>query len=124
MVLYLRSGVVENHLQSMLLLFVVSHYYDITDFSYFFFSPSPQIRLESKVSSSTRLLFCTTGILLRRLESDPHLQFVSHIIVDEVHERSSERYVYARTCMYACVCLLTLSVWSAFNLKIPCAGLF
>ncbi|XP_033606244.1 putative ATP-dependent RNA helicase DHX57 isoform X2 [Cryptotermes secundus] len=49
-----------------------------------------QIRLARKMSSSTRLLFCTTGILLRRLESEPHLSSVSHIIVDEVHERSEQ----------------------------------
>ncbi|XP_025832917.1 putative ATP-dependent RNA helicase DHX57 [Agrilus planipennis] len=49
-----------------------------------------QIRLESKISNSTRLTFCTTGILLRRLESDPFLSSVSHVIVDEVHERSEE----------------------------------
>ncbi|ALC40030.1 CG1582 [Drosophila busckii] len=49
-----------------------------------------QIRLENKVSSSTRLSFCTTGILLRRLASDPLLGNVSHVIVDEVHERSEE----------------------------------
>ncbi|KAJ6635028.1 putative ATP-dependent RNA helicase DHX57 [Pseudolycoriella hygida] len=49
-----------------------------------------QIRLENKISSSTRLTFCTTGILLRRLQSDPLLESVSHIIVDEVHERSEE----------------------------------
>ncbi|XP_055610130.1 putative ATP-dependent RNA helicase DHX57 [Uranotaenia lowii] len=49
-----------------------------------------QIRLENKVSSSTRLTFCTTGILLRRLQSDPILANVSHILVDEVHERSEE----------------------------------
>ncbi|KAJ9592058.1 hypothetical protein L9F63_001397, partial [Diploptera punctata] len=49
-----------------------------------------QIRLESKMSSSTRLLFCTTGILLRRLESEMQLNSVTHIIVDEVHERSEE----------------------------------
>jgi len=48
------------------------------------------IRLESKQSSKTRLLFCTTGILLRRLESDPLLEDVTHIVVDEVHERSEE----------------------------------
>lgn len=53
-----------------------------------------QIRLESKMSNSTRLSFCTTGILLRRLESEPHLQNVTHIIVDEVHERSEERFVF------------------------------
>lgn len=49
-----------------------------------------QIRLESKVSSKTRLTFCTTGILLRRLEHDPQLKSVTHILVDEVHERSEE----------------------------------
>ncbi|KAL3267516.1 hypothetical protein HHI36_011639 [Cryptolaemus montrouzieri] len=49
-----------------------------------------QIRLESKMSESTRLSFCTTGILLRRLESDPTMNGVTHIVVDEVHERSEE----------------------------------
>uniref|UniRef100_A0A182QUK8 RNA helicase n=1 Tax=Anopheles farauti TaxID=69004 RepID=A0A182QUK8_9DIPT len=49
-----------------------------------------QIRLENRISSSTRLTFCTTGILLRRLQSDPTLTTVTHIIVDEVHERSEE----------------------------------
>jgi hypothetical protein len=48
------------------------------------------IRLESATSSATRLLFCTTGILLRRLEEDPQLATVSHVLVDEVHERSME----------------------------------
>lgn len=49
-----------------------------------------QIRLENKISSTTRLTFCTTGILLRRLTADPLLSTVSHVIVDEVHERSEE----------------------------------
>lgn len=49
-----------------------------------------QIRLENKISKATRLTFCTTGILLRRLQSDPNLSAVSHIIIDEVHERSEE----------------------------------
>ncbi|KAJ3283110.1 ATP-dependent RNA helicase dhx29, partial [Borealophlyctis nickersoniae] len=47
-----------------------------------------QVRLESRVSKSTRLNFCTTGVLLRRLESDGHLHGVTHVVVDEVHERS------------------------------------
>lgn len=42
------------------------------------------VRLDSAASSSTRLLFCTTGILLRRLASDPALRDVSHVVVDEV----------------------------------------
>lgn len=46
-----------------------------------------QIRLETKKSAQTRLTFCTTGILLRRLVEDPSLEGVTHVVVDEVHER-------------------------------------
>ncbi|KAF9978007.1 hypothetical protein BGZ73_004132 [Actinomortierella ambigua] len=46
------------------------------------------IRGENKSSRQTKLMFCTTGILLRRLHSDPMLQGVTHVMVDEVHERS------------------------------------
>lgn len=42
------------------------------------------IRLENKRSAKTRLLLCTTGILLRRLQCDPDLASVSHVFVDEV----------------------------------------
>ncbi|ETW01339.1 hypothetical protein H310_06897 [Aphanomyces invadans] len=46
------------------------------------------IRMETRRSQETRLLFCTTGLLLRRLLEDPLLEGVSHVIVDEVHERN------------------------------------
>ncbi|XP_048337698.1 putative ATP-dependent RNA helicase DHX57 [Sphaerodactylus townsendi] len=49
-----------------------------------------QIRLESVKSSATRLVYCTTGVLLRRLEGNLTLQGVTHVIVDEVHERTGE----------------------------------
>lgn len=49
-----------------------------------------QIRLENKISNSTRLTFCTTGILLQRLSASPDLDGVTHIVADEVHERSGE----------------------------------
>lgn len=49
-----------------------------------------QIRLETKMSQYTRLLFCTTGILLRRLEKEPLISSITHVIIDEVHERSEE----------------------------------
>ncbi|CAJ1440296.1 unnamed protein product [Effrenium voratum] len=45
------------------------------------------IRMESKRSARTKILVCTTGVLLRRLENDPQLHGVTHIIVDECHER-------------------------------------
>ena len=41
------------------------------------------IRLDSKRSDKTRLLLCTTGVLLRRLQCDPDLASVSHVFVDE-----------------------------------------
>ncbi|XP_071794185.1 3'-5' RNA helicase YTHDC2-like isoform X2 [Asterias amurensis] len=47
-----------------------------------------QIRLESRVSPKTVLTFCTNGVLLRTLMAgDNALQSVTHIIVDEIHER-------------------------------------
>ncbi|XP_068278683.1 3'-5' RNA helicase YTHDC2 isoform X2 [Nyctibius grandis] len=47
-----------------------------------------QIRLESRVSPKTLLTFCTNGILLRTLMTgDGTLSTVTHVIVDEVHER-------------------------------------
>ncbi|XP_062299417.1 putative ATP-dependent RNA helicase DHX57 [Scomber scombrus] len=49
-----------------------------------------QIRLESVRTSATRLLYCTTGVLLRRLEGEVDLKGVTHVIVDEVHERTEE----------------------------------
>lgn len=47
-----------------------------------------QVRLEAACTRDTRVLFCTTGILLRRLASESLLDSVTHVIVDEVHERS------------------------------------
>ncbi|XP_027566041.1 3'-5' RNA helicase YTHDC2 isoform X1 [Pipra filicauda] len=47
-----------------------------------------QIRLESRVSPKTLVTFCTNGILLRTLMAgDSTLSNVTHVIVDEVHER-------------------------------------
>lgn len=48
-----------------------------------------QIRLENKFprSSTGNILFCTTGIVLKFLENDPTLKNISHLIIDEIHER-------------------------------------
>lgn len=56
------------------------------------------IRLENKRSSKTRLLLCTTGILLRRLQCDPDLASVSHVFVDEVGQKLL-RLSLKRTCI-------------------------
>ncbi|XP_035741323.1 ATP-dependent DNA/RNA helicase DHX36-like isoform X3 [Vespa mandarinia] len=50
-----------------------------------------QIRLE-KIPPRERgsILFCTTGMLLQFMQSDPALKGFSHIILDEIHERSTE----------------------------------
>ena len=54
------------------------------------------IRGESKTSSNTKITFVTTGVLLRRLQTSgsnsedviASLADTSHVIIDEVHERS------------------------------------
>ncbi|EGD77765.1 hypothetical protein PTSG_08854 [Salpingoeca rosetta] len=46
------------------------------------------IRLDSKLPRTRgSITFCTTGILLRRMVSDPMLEGISHVILDEIHER-------------------------------------
>uniref|UniRef100_A0A8C9U5U1 RNA helicase n=1 Tax=Scleropages formosus TaxID=113540 RepID=A0A8C9U5U1_SCLFO len=47
-----------------------------------------QMRMETRSGASTRLLYCTTGVLLRKLQQDRLLSSLTHVIVDEVHERS------------------------------------
>ncbi|KAF2310897.1 hypothetical protein GH714_018247 [Hevea brasiliensis] len=46
-----------------------------------------KVRLEGIKGRDTHLLFCTTGILLRRLLVDRNLKGITHVIVDEIHER-------------------------------------
>ncbi|MFH4976105.1 hypothetical protein AB6A40_002814 [Gnathostoma spinigerum] len=45
------------------------------------------IRLEQKTSPQTALTYCTSGVLLRMLTVDDVARSVSHILLDEIHER-------------------------------------
>ena len=46
------------------------------------------IRLESQTAAQTRLVFATVGIVLRMLENVDGLKEITHLVLDEVHERS------------------------------------
>jgi ATP-dependent RNA helicase DHX29 len=46
------------------------------------------IRLESNTAKETRLVFATTGIVMRMLEGSNDLRDITHIVLDEVHERT------------------------------------
>jgi len=47
-----------------------------------------RVRHEGKSSRQTRILVCTEGIFLRRLQDDPSIEDVSVVVFDEFHERS------------------------------------
>uniref|UniRef100_A0A2C9JGM8 RNA helicase n=1 Tax=Biomphalaria glabrata TaxID=6526 RepID=A0A2C9JGM8_BIOGL len=47
-----------------------------------------QIRFESHKGLNTRLLYSTTGVVLRQLQNNADLKGITHLIIDEVHERS------------------------------------
>jgi ATP-dependent helicase HrpB len=49
-----------------------------------------RVRFDEQVSSRTRIVVMTEGILLRRLQSDPFLEGVSGVVFDEFHERRLE----------------------------------
>lgn len=67
------------------------------------------MRLDAAITSDTRLTFCTTGILLRRLAGDADLLGVSHVVVDEVHERTLQ--------------VLPLSLFVYRQEKLPCPNI-
>lgn len=48
---------------------------------------------------NTHLLFCTSGILLRRLLSDRNLNGITHVFVDEIHERGMNEGKYFDNCI-------------------------
>ena len=47
-----------------------------------------RVRFEDRTSAATRIEVVTEGLLTRRLQSDPFLEGVSCIVLDEFHERS------------------------------------
>jgi ATP-dependent helicase HrpB len=58
-------------------------------------------RIDSAVSTATRIEVVTTGLLVRRLLADPGLDGVSAIILDEIHERSLEADLALAFCLDA-----------------------
>ncbi|WBW71164.1 ATP-dependent RNA helicase, DHX29-like protein [Schizosaccharomyces osmophilus] len=46
------------------------------------------VRLDSKSTMHTPLVYVTTGVFLRLLEVGDEIESVTHLIIDEVHERS------------------------------------
>ncbi len=49
-----------------------------------------QVRFDRRTSANTRLVAMTTGVALRKLQSDPLLEKVACVLLDEFHERSLE----------------------------------
>ena len=47
-----------------------------------------QVRFEKRSSRNTRILVCTEGVFLRRMQDDPFLENTAMVIFDEFHERS------------------------------------
>ncbi|XP_068568251.1 ATP-dependent DNA/RNA helicase DHX36 [Cebidichthys violaceus] len=48
-----------------------------------------QIRLQSRLPRRQgSVLYCTTGIILQWLRTDPLLSSISHLVLDEIHERN------------------------------------
>ena len=56
-------------------------------------------RLDAAVSATTRIEVVTEGLLIRRLQSDPGLDGVAAVVLDEVHERSVESDLAMAFCL-------------------------
>lgn len=62
-------------------------------------------------SKDCSILYCTTGIILQRMQTDPLLRDVKVLILDEVHERSVETDL-----LMAILKLVSLSMFDYFIL--------
>ena len=56
-------------------------------------------RIDGAGSAETRIEVITEGLLLRRLQSDPGLEGVAAVILDEIHERSLESDLGLALCL-------------------------
>jgi HrpA-like RNA helicase len=46
------------------------------------------VKGDSKASERTRIVFCTYGVLLRRLQDEPDIDGIDYVILDEVHGKN------------------------------------
>lgn len=44
-------------------------------------------QMDQRLNSDTRILYCTTGVLLQKLINEKTMKNYTHVILDEVHER-------------------------------------
>jgi ATP-dependent helicase HrpB len=56
-------------------------------------------RVEAAISAATRIEVVTEGLLVRRLQSDPGLDGVAAVLLDEVHERAAEADLALALCL-------------------------
>lgn len=70
-----------------------------------------KVRMDSRRSRNTRLVFCTTGILLRQLHGDPDLKEV-------------RVYVYVCLCVFVSVSVPMCMCLSCLVLSCPAALLY
>src|ERR1700689_4937746 len=56
-------------------------------------------RIDAAISPATRIEVITEGLLVRRLQSDPGLEGVAAVILDEIHERSLESDLALALCL-------------------------
>ncbi|HTR17149.1 MAG TPA: ATP-dependent helicase HrpB [Acetobacteraceae bacterium] len=56
-------------------------------------------RLESAASEATRIEVVTEGLLVRRLQTDPGLEGVAAVLLDEVHERALDADLALALCL-------------------------
>jgi ATP-dependent helicase HrpB len=60
-----------------------------------------RVRFEDVSSPNTRLFYVTSGVLLRRLLTDPNLHGVGCVIIDEFHERHLDTDLALALCLRA-----------------------
>lgn len=49
-----------------------------------------QVGQDKKANDDTRILYCTTGVLLQKLIAKKDMREFTHVVLDEIHERDQD----------------------------------
>lgn len=60
------------------------------------------VKGETRMTTQTKIMFCTYGVLLRRLQDDPTLLSLDYVILDEIHGKYHSLFQFVFPFMMIC----------------------
>lgn len=71
-------------------------------------------QLDTQINSDTRILFCTTGVLVQRLINEKTMKRYTHVILDEVRSLQSSHVYLNINYFVTCRCTSGTLIWTCY----------